>query len=287
MKEIIEQIADRQSWKVKSVAPVHGGDINQAFAIETTAGKYFIKLNSANRYPRMFEIEAAGLKALAGNYPLKVPQVIDCGVAADQQYLILEWLAVAQATSASWEAFGIALAELHRTTNESFGWEDDNYLGSLKMTNSRSESWPEFYASKRIMPMVKQLRDNSAFSENDVQMAEQFCKRLPDIIPAESPALLHGDLWNGNVSAVMMDGKITTAIYDPSVFYGHREIDIALTKLFGGFPAGFYDSYQQAYPLEKGWQQRLPVFQLSHLLLHAVLFGGGYISSVKSIIRSI
>ena len=127
------------------------------------------------------------------------------------------------------------------------------------------------------------LREQNTFSQKDVQQAEAFCKTLSSRTPTEPPALLHGDLWNGNVAAVAVDNKTTVAIFDPATYYGHREIDIALTRLFGGFPSTFYESYQEVYPLQTSWQQRLPLFQLSHLLLHAVLFGGSYVGRCKEI----
>lgn len=234
----------------------------------------------------MFKAETIGLQALNKYYPLKVPQVLDVDVIADQQYLLQEWLAVTQPNTKAWEEFGIALAQLHRATHTSFGWDSNNYLGAIEMTNTWCVDWAEFYTVQRVMPLVKSLKDDAVFSAKDVQMAEQFCSRLKDLIPAEPPALLHGDLWSGNVSAITENGKLTTAIYDPSAFYGHREIDIALTRLFGGFPTAFYESYQAAYPLTAGWQQRLPVFQISHLLLHAVLFGGSYVGRCKEIMNN-
>ena len=207
------------------------------------------------------------------------------GSVLNTQYLVLEWLKTTSHTVKSWEAFGKALAQMHRTTNKQFGWQQSNYLGSLNMNNDWCNNWTEFYVANRLLPLIKMLRDKGSFSQKEVHQAYAYYQTLSSRIPAEPPALLHGDLWSGNASAVTVDNVITVAIYDPAVYYGHREIDIALTRLFGGFAAEFYNSYNELYPLQSGWQQRLPIFQLSHLLLHAVLFGGSYVSRCKEIMK--
>ncbi len=285
MQEVLQQIAIHQGWQLQQASPVYGGDINQAFALDTNKGRFFIKLNDAGQYPEMFLAEADGLTALQKDFPLKVPSVVAVGEVENTQYLLLEWLENTNHTNQSWEAFGQALAQLHRTTNKQFGWHQNNYLGSIKVNNDWCNDWSEFYSNNRLLPFVKMLRDQNVFSAKEVQQAEAFCAALCSRLPTEPPALLHGDLWSGNASAVKVDNQITIAIYDPAVCYGHREIDIALTRLFGGFPSIFYDAYHEAYPLQSGWQQRLPLFQLSHLLLHAVLFGGGYIGRCKEIMK--
>lgn len=285
MQEVLQQIAIAQGWELQQASPVHGGDINQAYALDTNKGRFFLKLNDAQRFPAMFVVEANGLQALEKNFPLKVPSVVAHGEADNQQYLLLEWLQPASYTNQSWKAFGRALAQLHCTTHQQFGWHEAGYLGSIPVANEWKESWTDFYTTNRLLPLVKRLQDQKAFSVKDVQQAEAFYRTLNSRMPAEPPALLHGDLWSGNASAVLVDGKATIAIYDPATYYGHREIDVALTRLFGGFPSTFYDAYNETYPLQSGWQQRLPLFQLSHLLLHAVLFGGGYVGRCKEIMK--
>lgn len=285
MQQILQHIAVLQGWQIRQASSVRGGDINEAFALQTDKGRFFLKLNEAQNFPGMFAAEAEGLAALQKHFSLKVPQVVAVGEAGNIQYLLLEWLQTTSHTAQSWESFGYALAQMHRTTNEQFGWSQSNYLGSIKMSNDWCNNWSEFYSNNRLLPLVKMLRDQAAFSVKEVEQAEAFCKTLSSRLPAEPPALLHGDLWSGNASAVKAGDEITVAIYDPAVYYGHREIDIALTQLFGGFSSLFYNSYNEVYPLQSGWQQRLPVFQLSHLLLHAVLFGGGYISRCKEIMK--
>lgn len=142
--------------------------------------------------------------------------------------------------------------------------------------------WPEFYAEQRIMPLIRQAFDQRKCTQADVQLAEQFCKKLSALIPNESPALLHGDLWSGNR---MFTANGEAAVYDPAVYFGHREMDIAMTLLFGGFDDYFYTIYNDVYPLQQGWRQRVAICQLYPLLVHLILFGGHYYNSVKTIIR--
>ena len=171
---------------------------------------------------------------------------------------------------------------MHRVTSQTFGADEDNYMGSLVQVNDRCSTWAEFYADNRIMPCVLQLEKNNSFTEADVRITEKLCKKLGGIFPDEPPALLHGDLWAGNF---MCTTNNCAAIYDPAVYYGHREMDIGLSKLFGGFDSRFYASYNTNYPLANGWEERLPLTQLYPVLIHAILFGGHYVAQGREIIK--
>jgi fructosamine-3-kinase len=260
---------------------VQGGDINESYCLYTKDNKYFLKLNSASRFPGMFNMEADGLETLRNNSGLMVPRAINYGVEKDQQWLMLQWLDKGVPVKISMQNFGIALANMHRQPQSYFGWHSDNYIGSLSQINTRYHTWTEFYTQCRVTPLAKILFDRSAFSKTDIRTVELFCRNAAQLVPEEPPALLHGDLWSGNY---MITGDGSAAVFDPAVYYGHREMDLGMTKLFGGFPQGFYDAYQEAYPLEKGWQQRIPLMQLYPLLVHAVLFAGHYIEAARSII---
>ena len=240
MNEILHDIAIEQGWKIRGISKVHGGDVNQAFCIDTWSGKYFVKLNDTRRKPQLFAKEANGLIALRQHFPLKVPEIIAVGKMGEMQYLILEWLQQSHAVANTAEQFGQALAQMHRATNASFGWPEESYIASVPQTNEWYDNWPLFYAEKRIMPLAKRLLDKNIFTNKDVQKTEQLCNRFAELMPEEPPALLHGDLWNGNAMTISENNETTTAIYDPNVYYGHREMDIAMTKLFGGFSASFY-----------------------------------------------
>jgi fructosamine-3-kinase len=261
---------------------VGGGDINAAWCLHAKETKCFLKMNDAALYPGMFAKEAAGLAALQKHSAAVVPKVIKQGVAGGQQYLLLEWIDGGEPGEDFWKDFGHMLAHLHQQEQPYFGWTDDNYIGSLPQINTMHANWYSFYAECRILPLVAALSGTGRFTPQDGQAAESVCKKLHTLFPEEPPALLHGDLWSGNymVSAL---GK--AAIYDPAVYFGHREMDIGMTKLFGGFQPAFYEAYGEAYPQQKGWQQRLPLTQLYPLLVHAVLFGGHYLQEAKEIIR--
>jgi len=269
--------------------PVNGGDINRSYCLYSSDKKYFLKVNDANRYPAMFEKEAKGLQALTKELltfeklaTLVVPQVIQYGIAQQQQYLLLEWIEPGKQKSNFWENFGTSLAIMHQQPQPYFGWSADNYIGSLPQFNTQHDSWHLFYSECRIMPLVKKLFDTGVFTKKDISVAELFCKKNGPLFPSEPPALLHGDLWSGNF---MITTSGDAAIYDPAVYYGHREMDIGMTKLFGGFDQRFYNAYNEVYPLEKDWQQRLPSTQLYPLLVHAALFGGRYVGSAREIMK--
>ncbi len=261
---------------------VHGGDINEAHWLKTNDAEYFLKINKASLYPGMFEQEAKGLDALRSAGSLVVPKVIRHGKVNDEQWLLLEWLDKGSADKNSMQNFGVALAKQHQQTQSFFGWHENNFIGSLVQVNNQHATWHSFYAACRILPLVKHLVEAGSFTRQDSSATSLLCTRLKGLFPEEPPALLHGDLWGGNYM-ITTNGK--AAIFDPAVYYGHREMDLGMTRLFGGFDAAFYEAYQSTYPLEKGWQQRLPLTQLYPLLVHAVLFGGHYISSAKQIIQ--
>lgn len=259
---------------------VQGGDINESYCLYTKDNKYFLKLNSASRFPDMFNMEADGLETLRNNSVLAVPRVIKYGVEKDQQWLMLQWIDKGVPVKTSMQNFGAALANMHHQPQSYFGWHSSNYIGSLSQINTHYHTWSEFYTQCRITPLAKILFDGGAFSKTDITTVELFCRNAAHLFPEEPPALLHGDLWSGNY--MITDGN--AAVFDPAVYYGHREMDLGMTKLFGGFPQDFYDAYQETYPLEKGWQQRLSLMQLYPLLVHAVLFAGHYIETARSII---
>ncbi len=280
--EILQNIFTECGLKVQRYESVHGGDINDAYCLITSTEKYFLKVNDKNKYPLMFEKEARGLELLGKNSRTIIPQVIKAGSYDDHQYLLLQWLEKGSPEKDMWEKFAEALALMHKQCQPYFGLEEDNYIGSLQQINDKHDNWHSFYADCRIMPLVRSLYDSGMSSAIDVKAAERFCSKLDRLFPLESPALLHGDLWAGNY---FVDSAGYAAIFDPAVYYGHREMDIGMTKLFGGFDQHFYDAYNEAYPMEKDWERRLELTQLYPLLVHAVLFGGHYISSAFNIIR--
>lgn len=285
-QEIAETLSMKLSVKIqiKEAERIQGGDINETWRLHTNAGSWFLKLNDAHRYPDMFLREQDGLEELRQTGLINVPQPVVNGVAGNRAFLITEFVEKGSAAPDFWESFAAAMARLHGQTQPYFGLSAANYIGSLKQYNTPYSSWPVFYAFNRLMPLARQAYDQRRIDKEMLTRLEDICKRLPQLFPDEPPALLHGDLWSGNF-LVGTNGK--AYIFDPAVYYGHREMDLAMTRLFGGFDTRFYYTYHAIRPLEAGWQQRIGLCQLYPLMVHLVLFGGNYYNDVKEVLEGI
>jgi protein-ribulosamine 3-kinase len=267
------------SEKIMRAEPVPGGDINQVYRLKTNSGQYLIKINSASRFPDMFIKEADGLAIIANTGAVNVPQAIALGEAAGYSFLLMDWVEAGQSGNAGMAKLGEGLANLHRNTLVLFGFGEDNYIGSLHQSNRIHGEWSDFYIEERLDPLLKMAVDSGMLEPADTRQFERLYAKLPELFEPESPALLHGDLWSGNF---IIDKNNRPYLIDPAVYYGHREMDIAMTMLFGGFRAAFYDAYQYHYPLAKGFEQRLKLWSLYPLLVHVNLFGGGYVQQLRS-----
>ena len=268
---------------IENLMPLSGGSINDAFMIETAEGKYFLKYNRASAYPGMFEQEAKGLKILYDAGEIRVPELIGFGEAAEYTYLVLEYLESTGRKQNFWEDFGRKLAFLHRHTNDYFGLDHDNYIGSLKQYNKCYESWLQFFIEERLMVQMEMAGRSGLLSSSMQQAFERIFESLDSIFPDEPPALIHGDLWSGNF---MVDEKGQACIIDPAVYYGHREADLAMTMVFGGFDSRFYSSYLEEYPLPDGWEHRSDIYKLYHIMNHLNIFGTGYYSQAIRLMNS-
>lgn len=262
---------------ISSFQILGGGCINNAVKLETAKGNFFLKYNFESP-ENMFEIESKGLELLASSNIIKIPKVI----AFQKNYLLLEFIDSSIKIKDYWQDFGENLAQIHQNTNLYFGLDYDNYIGSLPQNNKQSENGIEFLIEKRFrvqasLAMYTHLIDNSFYKKFDL-----FYQKLPDLIPNEKPALLHGDLWTGNVM-VGNDGKVV--LIDTAVYYGFREMELAFTQLFGGFDRRFYEAYQAHFPLEQGFDKRVEIYNLYPLLVHLNLFGTSYLGGVKRIIE--
>jgi fructosamine-3-kinase len=261
-------------------AGVSGGCINQAALVYTRSGCWFVKWNDARKFPGMFEAEARGLSLIDSVHAIRVPGVVATGESEGITFLILEAVIAGRRQMDYMETLGRDLAALHRHGGETFGLDHDNYIGSLQQPNRTDLSGSGFMEHCRFRPMVERAWQQGLISPKEVAQFESLYQRLPYLLPDEKPALLHGDLWNGNV-ITGPDGK--GWLIDPAVYYGYRETDIAMTKLFGGFDDAFYAAYNEAFPLEPEWKERVGLFQLYPLLVHVNLFGRGYTGSAVSI----
>lgn len=260
--------------------PVFGGDINQTYRLETQNHSFFLKVNNAKAHPGLFDAEFDGLQRLANNTSFKIPNPLFYGHFEEKTYLVMDWIGLKQ--SGYWTKFGKSLARMHQQTQEWFGLDRNNYIGSLTQINKKEVKWSEFIVLHRLQPLFKTAFDRGYFSKETLRRIDRLYHRLNNFYPDEAPALLHGDLWSGN-RAFDKDGN--PVIYDPAVYYGHREMDLAMMQLFGGFPKEAYDIYSIYYPLESGWQNRIAMGQLYPLLVHAILFGGSYAQQVVSIVK--
>jgi fructosamine-3-kinase len=264
-----------------AVAPVSGGSINTCLRLETGKGIFFLKENNAATFPGMFEAEKKGLHLLKTKSSFEIPAVLSIAEEESYSLLLMEWLEKSPSPGNGWRDAGKKLAQLHKNNASSFGLDHDNYIGSLAQSNTQHGTWADFFSQERMLPQLKLARDEHKIDAALMKKAERFCSTLAEIFPAESPSLLHGDLWSGNF---FFETK-KPAIFDPAVYYGHREMDLAMTKLFGGFNPEFYTGYEEEFPLEKNWKDRTDFCNLYPLLVHVNLFGGGYVDDVKSILK--
>jgi fructosamine-3-kinase len=285
-QEITDSLADffsrtqDASVDILNASSLSGGCINHVHRLQTNLGDFCIKYNLRDRFPEMFTCEADGLALLKNAGEIYVPGVYCTGYAGLFAYILLEFIDQGRKNPSFMQDFGRSLARLHRHTAGYFGHTIDNYMGSLPQSNKKHTTWNSFFVEERLKRQVSMAR--VYFSSSDLAAFERLYARLDELLPVEPPAMLHGDLWGGNYM-VSPDGN--ACLIDPAVYYGHREADIAMTTLFGGFDEHFYASYQEEYPLEKGWHDRLDTFKLYPLLIHLNLFGSGYLGSIVSIIR--
>lgn len=267
---------------IQAALPIGGGSINDAFEIKTNEGSLFLKTNSADRYPSIFIAEVDGLERLGSTGTLRIPTVVGLGETNDTTWLLMEFIPDGQLTDSFWHLFGKGLAQLHRTTNDQFGLDRDNYIGSLDQVNTQEKDWSAFFIQHRLEPLVKKARDQKRVEAGTAFRFERLYAKVPDLFPKEPPALLHGDLWHGNF---ICDTKGIPVLIDPAVYYGHREMDIAMLNLFGNIEPAFHEGYHSEWPLEKEWEKRIDLCNLYPLLVHVNLFGKEYVHQVEVILK--
>ncbi|KAB2923874.1 MAG: fructosamine kinase family protein [Bacteroidetes bacterium] len=279
---LTDRIASVTGAEVLRLVPAGGGSIAAAYRAEMCSGPaLFVKTGA--QHAGMFTAEAEGLRALAYTGEIRIPAVRH----ADEHLLVLELLPVTRPAGRArfFREFGARLARLHRHTAPSFGFPHDNFIGSTPQRNTvRSADWRSFYWEHRMLFQFRLAEKNRLAGPELAAAFHELERHLPSLIPSdgEPPALIHGDLWSGNY--LCCEGDVP-ALIDPAAYYGHREAELGMTVLFGGFDAAFYEGYDEAYPLQKGWRERLDVYTLYHLLNHLNLFGAGYAGQVMENLR--
>jgi len=278
VRRIIEQ---KLSIVILSSSKLSGGDINEVYFLTTSKGNFVVKLNQKDTFPEMLSKEAKGLDLLRkGN--VITPSVIDEFEQDDLQLIILEHIESETPGNQFWTRFAEDLSTLHRQHNANFGLDHNNFIGSLPQDNKMLPTWERFFVENRLMPLIKRAFDKGLLNRGHLVKFEEFFKVLRDIIPTEKSSLLHGDLWSGN----LLCGQGQAPVFiDPAVYYGHREVDIAMTKMFGGFDPAFLSQYHELYPLEKGWEKRIEIHNLYPNLVHLNLFGKSYLGGIERVLK--
>jgi protein-ribulosamine 3-kinase len=269
-------------FRVRDSTAIGGGCINDAVCLRDENRTFFVKLNRAE-WLSMFAAEAAGLAAIRATATVRAPEPVAWGTDGQRCWLALEFIEFAAATGDTEARLGEQLAAMHRTGGDRFGWDRDNTIGSTPQPNPWTSQWPQFFQEQRLGFQLALARDNG-LTRGVVDRGELLLASLPaffsDYRPV--PSLLHGDLWGGNWSA---DGEGRPVLFDPAVYFGDREADLAMTGLFGGFGERFYRAYNAAWPLDDGYATRKVLYNLYHVLNHFNLFGGGYDSQARDMVE--
>jgi protein-ribulosamine 3-kinase len=268
-------------FTVQTTFPLGGGCINQAHRIEGNGRRFFVKLNNPECLS-MFEAEAAGLREIRNSRTLRTPAPICLGRNTSVAWLVLEYVEMRSGSSSGASALGEGLAAMHRVSSGEFGWTSNNTIGTTPQINERSSNWIDFWRKHRLGYQLQLAKANGYLGRLQTQ-GERLMGELDCFFPDGQPAasLLHGDLWSGNYD---FDETEQPVIFDPAVYYGDRETDIAMTELFGGFPGNFYAAYRSAYPLDAGYAIRKTLYNLYHILNHLNLFGRGYLNQAEQMI---
>jgi protein-ribulosamine 3-kinase len=276
------QDATQTHFLLSEKIPVSGGDINQAFRLLGDGAEYFVKLNSS-KYWDMFVQESVGLKALDITQSMLIPKVILHGVFKGQSYLVLEYIKMQR--QGDIRAFATALADLHLTSHSTFGFDNDNHIGTTPQNNRANNNWGEFFAEQRIGFQLKLLQQKNV-SQSLLNKGQQLLKKLPNYLNRHQvkPALVHGDLWQGNYA---FNQAGVPLIFDPACYYADHEVDLAMLELFGNPGREFFEAYNRVYKIEQGYTERKKIYNLYHILNHANLFGGSYINQSEQIINEL
>ncbi len=280
LKSHIGQILNGTIQKVEAVS---GGDISKAYCLYTPTQRFLCKINNDPSALKMFDTEKEGLKEINLSKAIAVPQVLGSGEFEGSSFLLMEFIETKKPNLKDMETFGHQLAQMHSfSVGDSFGWKQDNLIGSLPQSNVHHPEWTSFYVYERLIPQLQMAAHKKLLPIQQIPKENTLLKGCRRFFPEVKPALLHGDLWSGNY---LIGTQGTPYLIDPAVYYGHAEVDMAMTRLFGGFTASFYDAYAEHFPLVEGVRERTDLYQLYYLLVHLNLFGKSYYPSVIGLLE--
>ncbi len=282
-KSLLNYIESLIGGSIEACHAVSGGDIANTYRLHTGTEVLFCKYHTGKQAFDMFQSEKDGLEALSRGNIIKTPEVFICEPWQEAAFLIMEFVPSGRAKDSAMAVLGRQLAQLHIQECSSFGWNRNNFIGSLPQSNNRSDSWAEFYMSERLQPQFKIAFDQGLLSRKEIPSTEKMSAVIVDLCGEVKPSLLHGDLWGGNY---LISEAGVPYLIDPAVYEGHGEVDIAMSKLFGGFGPHFYRGYEEIIPFSDYTHDRIKIYQLYYLLVHLNLFGASYYSSVKAILKS-
>ena len=282
MEQIIRHISDQIQSQITAFRPVSGGDISSAYLLETQSQKFLLKVNSKSSAKTMFDAEQQGLRAIESTKTIAVPHVQLVDELDGIAFLLMDFVESRRPNAKDYTHFGRDLANMHLVSNDQFGFSSDNFIGSLPQSNAFHTDWAEFYWNERILPQLEIAKKNTALDDAKIPSKESALKIFRQVFGEVKPSLLHGDLWGGNY-LISTDG--TPFLIDPAVYYGHSIVDVAMSRLFGGFDAEFYDAYHEIIPKQTYYQEQIKLYQLYYLLVHLNLFGRSYRSSVVDILE--
>ena len=266
---------------IESSSRLSGGDISDAFFLSCPAGNFFLKINTDPNATAMFLTEALGLKRMASIGAIKTPEVITHGKIEHEAFLLMEFVKAKRPEDQDFARLGHQLAALHKSTSDLYGLDFDNFIGSLDQSNTNHRSWSEFYVGQRLLPQLKLAVQRGGLDINEIPSESRMLNVMDKETAQVEAGFLHGDLWSGNY-LIGEDG--TPYLIDPAIYYGHNEVDIAMTRLFGGFEPAFYSSYRELIPKPDNEQTLHELYQLYYLLVHLNLFGRSYYRSVHNIL---
>ena len=282
MEQIIRHISDQIQSEITAFRPVSGGDISSAYLLETQSQKFLLKVNSKSFAKYLFLAEQKGLQAIESTKTIAVPHVHLVDEWDGKAILLMDFVESRRPNAKDYTHFGRDLANMHLVSNDQFGFSSDNFIGSLPQSNAFHTDWAEFYWNERILPQLEIAKKNTALDDAKIPSKESALKIFRQVFGEVKPSLLHGDLWGGNY-LISTDG--TPFLIDPAVYYGHSMVDVAMSRLFGGFDAEFYDAYHEIIPKQTYYQEQIKLYQLYYLLVHLNLFGRSYRSSVVDILE--